>query len=253
MRTTTALPALLVALVAIGRSQSSDLELCKNSYDYPKIVRYCSAAIDSGKLSENELAEAFWKRGYWSLRGNPDLAIHDYTELIQRKPNDPDSFRHRANAYEEKGVYVQALRDYSHAIQLRPRNADAMARAVDFSDRGRTYYEMGAFHRAIQDYDRSLTIKPDDLTLGDRANAYCSMGNYTRAFRITLKRFGREDPLKVLFFRLSAESATTPKAITVEPCRTSSTHGTSWTTMWIRASGLIWQECAWAKGTRWLN
>lgn len=184
MQTTTALPALLLALVAIGRSQSSDLELCKNSYNYPEILKYCSAAIDSGKLSEDELAEAFWKRGYWSLSVNPDLAIHDFTELIQRKPNDPDGLRNRANAYKEKGDYAQALRDYNRAIQLRPRNADGMARAVDFSDRGRTYYEMGDSNHAIQDYDRSLSIKPDeDLTLGDRANAYCSKGNYVRAFQ----------------------------------------------------------------------
>lgn len=183
MRTKLALPVLLTAFVAAGNSQSSDLERCKNSYNYPDIVRHCSAAIESGKLSEEQLDEAFSKRGYWSLSKNPDIAIHDYTELIQRKPNEPENYFHRADAYREKGDYQKALRDYNRAIELRPQDSDAMKRAVDFADRGRTYYEMGDCDHAIQDYSHSFSIKPDDLTLGDRANAYCSKGDYTRAFR----------------------------------------------------------------------
>ena len=44
--------------------------------------------------------------------------IADSTKAIEKNPDDAEAYRERANAWEEKGDYDQAIADYSKAIEL---------------------------------------------------------------------------------------------------------------------------------------
>jgi len=59
-------------------------------------------------------------------KGMYDQAISDYTKAIALNPKDAVTYYNRGNAYGQgKGLYDQAISDYRRAIELKPRAADA--------------------------------------------------------------------------------------------------------------------------------
>ena len=53
-----------------------------------------------------------------------------------------------------KEIFDKAIRDYSMAIKLEPKTAEA------YSNRGNAYGEKGDFNRAIQDYNKLVELDP---------------------------------------------------------------------------------------------
>jgi tetratricopeptide (TPR) repeat protein len=90
---------------------------------------------------------------------DPDIAIPACTILIDSGRADvailPTIIVRRADAYASKFQYEQAIKDYNHAIKLRPDHAAA------FAGRGLAYANRSNFELAIEDYDRAIRIKPD--------------------------------------------------------------------------------------------
>jgi len=103
----------------------------------------CTTAIQTGHLSKNDLAVAFFKRGYARKQNKePDKAIADYDQAIKLNPNYADAFIQRGVAYKNTGNFDRALQDYAEALRLDPRNAKAFdarcyaSDAVDGSSTG---------------------------------------------------------------------------------------------------------------------
>jgi tetratricopeptide (TPR) repeat protein len=90
---------------------------------------------------------------------DPDVAIKACTVLIETgrvdSENLPRIIAQRAGAYAGKYDYDRALKDYSHAIKLRPEFW------IAFDGRGLAHANRLNFELAIKDYDQAIKLKPD--------------------------------------------------------------------------------------------
>lgn len=139
-----------------------------------------------------------------------DCRINRATRLIESKPNDPDAYIVRANAYDEKGEFEKAIADYNQALKLEPRSvlaylnrglaysnhgdqSQALAdytkvieldpkNARAYHDRANIYDDAGKFESALSDYSKAIEIQPDYLLAYlNRAVAYYRQTNWTKA------------------------------------------------------------------------
>ena len=167
------------------KSQVSQLviddEQCeKNVSSNPDLaLQHCTALVESGKLSEENLAKALIFRGFaYRSKGDYDRAIHDFDQAIRLKPDLANAFNNRGIAYDYKGDYDRAIQDFDQAIRLQPDYADA------FNNRGIDYAYKGDYDRAIQDFDQAIRLRPAYAeALDNRAGAYLFKGDYDRAIQ----------------------------------------------------------------------
>ena len=91
---------------------------------------------------------------------NPDVAIPACTTLLDGGRADvtvlPRIIAHRAEAFARKYDYSRAIKDYNHAIKLRPEFW------VAFNGRGLAHANRLNFELAIKDYDQSIKLHPDN-------------------------------------------------------------------------------------------
>ncbi len=208
--------ALLLTLLFTPPSwaqSSDDLKLCiDNSQSNPDAgLRYCTAAIQSGILSQDNLATAYYRRGVaYFAKLDYDHSMPDYDEAIRLNPNFAQAFNNRGVIYNNKGDYDRAIEDYDQAIRLNPNYALAFQNrgvannhkseydlaipdfdqsirlnpnyAPAFNDRGNAYYGKLDFDRAIQDYGQAIRLSPNYAVAYDnRGLAYKNKGDYARA------------------------------------------------------------------------
>jgi tetratricopeptide (TPR) repeat protein len=64
-----------------------------------------------------------------------DLAIRQYKDALQHKPDYPTAFNNLGFAYEKKQLITQALEAYEEALKLDPKNATAKRRAESLRKR----------------------------------------------------------------------------------------------------------------------
>jgi tetratricopeptide (TPR) repeat protein len=90
---------------------------------------------------------------------DPDIAIKACTSLIDMGGVDieilPKIIAQRAGAYANKFQYDRAIKDYNHAIKLRPEFWLA------YEGRGLAHANRLNFEFAIKDYDQAIKLKPD--------------------------------------------------------------------------------------------
>ena len=121
----------------------------KNDFDLA--IDHCTAAIQSGELSDQELAVAFHNRGLaYYHKKEYDRAIEDYDHAIRLGLKDSDSFYHRGLAYFEKNDYNRAIQDFDEALKLNPDSVAALQK------RGWAYETKNDYDQAIRDYDRAI-------------------------------------------------------------------------------------------------
>ena len=94
---------------------------------------------------------------------DPEIAIPACTVLIENGITaDAELFPHiiaqRAAAYALKYEYDRAIKDFNHAIKLRP------DRAAFFDGRGLAHANRLNFELAIKDYDQAIKLEPQRAT-----------------------------------------------------------------------------------------
>ena len=83
-------------------------------------------SVMKGVVAMPNDAEEYYKRGnFYSLKGEYDLAVTNYTEAIRLQPDNTEAYYKRGNVYSLTGVYDLAIADYTEAIRLRPKSATA--------------------------------------------------------------------------------------------------------------------------------
>ena len=99
--------------------------------------------------------------GNYIKRGNayldkklPDMAIRDYTKIIELRPGNQYFYTLRGAAYRLKGDYPNAILDYTSAIKLSSNTVS------NYSNRGDVYYAKGDFDAAIKDYSKVISLFP---------------------------------------------------------------------------------------------
>lgn len=115
-----ALAAAVWAAPGSAQTQAEARRMCTDA-DPEVSFRGCTAMIESGRESGNNLALAFFNRG---------------------------------NFHNRKAQYDQALQDYDQAIRLNPSYDRA------YGNRGNVWFRMGQLDRAIADYDECLRLNP---------------------------------------------------------------------------------------------
>lgn len=85
-------------------------------------------------------------------------------------------FFNRGVAYEEKGMFEQAIQDYTRVLGINAKSKKALHR------RGLTYSKMNMNEEAIQDYNSVLQLDSDNPELHYlRGNSYVKLGHYQKA------------------------------------------------------------------------
>jgi lipoprotein NlpI len=151
----------LLALQDASRAQSNDenercvAEAARNDFDIA--IDYCTQAIQSGELSDHDLAIVFNNRGlaYYSKK-DYERALQDYDHAIRLGLSDADLFYRRGLVYFEKNDYNRAIQDFDEALKL---NADNV---VALQKRGWAYESKKDYDQAIRDYDRAISLQPND-------------------------------------------------------------------------------------------
>jgi tetratricopeptide (TPR) repeat protein len=179
MRSTRALLFVLVHIagfIGAANAQTPDQRRCFDR-DPDLSISGCTAIIQSGRQTQQNLAVVFYNRGNAYFRkGQLHRAIADYDQAIRLNPNYAEAFNYRATTYYTMGQPDRAIADYDQAIRLNPNFADA------FVNRGAIYVGKGQPDRAIEDYAKAFL---------SRGNAYGSKGqpdraieNYDQAIRL---------------------------------------------------------------------
>jgi len=176
------LAAILIAL-DIGSAKAENLLDCHKGVaaeaagDLELAIASFTRCIDDGNLTMANMASAYYNRGNaYEQRGRYAEAIKDYEEVIYLDPGYGPAYVNRANAYQGKGDYDQAIQDYDEIIRRSPNFVPA------YYNRGNAYERKGELDQAIKDYDEVIYLDP---TYGpayiNRANAYQEKGQYDRA------------------------------------------------------------------------
>ena len=114
----------------------------------------------------------------YESKGQYELAIKDYTQAIQLGDKDTVLLRRRGDSYFDLGQYDRAIQDFDEAIRKDP------ADAFSFRDRGDAYGAKGEYDRALQDLDQAVKLTPWEFnTLQDRAHIYYMKGDLDHAIQ----------------------------------------------------------------------
>jgi lipoprotein NlpI len=151
---------LAVVLAGLGGTActqgSKDVQRCYDEKNLDLRLHYCSRAIQSGRLPDQQLAGTFYNRGIaYFDKGDHDRAIQDYTQALRLNPNFAAAFNNRGNAYAAKDDYDRAIQNYDQALRLDPNDALAC------NNRGNAYAAKDDYDRAIQDYTQALRLNPN--------------------------------------------------------------------------------------------
>ena len=94
-------------------------------------------------------------------------AVAYYTQALEMKPDLPEAYNHRGNAYRDLGNIDSAIQDYNTAIEWDAEDA------VLHNNRGTAYFDKGDVDKALQDYSTAIKLAPDfALAYSHRGSAY---------------------------------------------------------------------------------
>ncbi|MBI4193471.1 MAG: tetratricopeptide repeat protein [Betaproteobacteria bacterium] len=134
----------------------TDAEKCRAITGNPDLaIKHCSAAIASGKLSGQALAQTHFNRGVeYASKGDHDRGIADYDAAIRIDPKFADAYHNRGTSWANKGEPDRAIADFDAALRLNDKDADIYhSRAIEWTVKGE-------YARALSDYDAVLRLDP---------------------------------------------------------------------------------------------
>lgn len=147
---------LSVAAVPVVAQDARDWQICANAsrtYTPQRQTQACTAVLESGQLTREQVAVALYNRGNASLAlSNLVSAMEDYSQSIGANPTDPGPYKARCWAQSIIGGLEAALSDCSAALNLQPNQDDAL------ESRGIVYLRLGQFDNARKDFDKALQV-----------------------------------------------------------------------------------------------
>lgn len=146
-----------IVLSTIAAASADPFRDCDNGS-----VSACTYVIENNAEPQSK-AVAFYSRGLHLLAAkDADGAIRDFTHAIEIRPDDAEAYHNRGVSHYAKRQYDRAIADFSKAIQLKPRFALSLA------NRGLAYQSKGDYARAIADYSSALAINPRERNAAEK-------------------------------------------------------------------------------------
>ena len=100
-------------------------------------------------------AETYRVRAHQSIRlGDYEKAIREFNHAIRLKPNDARSYHERGVAKAKLGKYVDAIADYDKSIRLHTSRHEA------YIDRGNAKISLNEFTAALADFNTAIRFSP---------------------------------------------------------------------------------------------
>jgi tetratricopeptide (TPR) repeat protein len=121
-------------------------------------LQACSAVIQSGKLTRENLAAAYTNRGLvFERKRDLERAIANYYEAIRLDPKYASAYNNRCHARAVVGNDFQgALADCNESLRLRPDDANTL------NSRGLVQLKRGTYDRAVADYSAAIAKDEKD-------------------------------------------------------------------------------------------
>jgi tetratricopeptide (TPR) repeat protein len=147
---------------ANSKSPNKARPLINLGYAYGKLQQWDKAIIAFNKVNEvepNYHAAAYYNLGiaYWTT-GQREKSIENYSHAIKVDPKYADAYYGRGVCYYYLNEQDKALDDYSKAIAILPR-------PELFYNRGMIYANKKMWNEAISDYSKAITIIPNNPNL----------------------------------------------------------------------------------------
>ena len=173
--------ALILFVSALARHEAKDFEGAKDRL---------STAIELDKWPHVLIPKEvlFFKRAEVYIHlADYNQALDDFSEAIVINPKFAEAYNNRASAYEHLKDFKRALDDSSKAIEINPRLGQA------YNNRGIAYSELKEAEKAVEDFTKASELNPE------RSEPYHNLGhiymetnqikeainNFTEALRIT--------------------------------------------------------------------
>ncbi len=145
--------AALIFMAGTFAALADDFQQCdKVAADPDEGIPACTRLVESAAKGTN-LAAVYNNRGTgWFLKGLYDNAIGDFTEAIQRNPRFTLAFQNRGRSWYKKQDFDRSVRDLTEAIRLEPKNPRI------YTDRGSSLHNKGEFDLAISDFNQAIRL-----------------------------------------------------------------------------------------------
>ena len=140
-----------------------------------KVIDLATKLIEHAMPGENTIIFEIRGRAH-AIRGEYDKAIADFTEAIRLNTKSAEAYCGRGIIYLEKGDLDNAIADISEAIRLDPKFPQG------YYNRGNVYVRKDNAEKAIADFTQAIRLDPRhrDTYVG-RGVAYNSKGEYDNA------------------------------------------------------------------------
>ena len=145
--------------------------------NYDEAIKLCTKAIASGELSREDLSKVYNNRGEaWDGKDDSDKAIADYTKAIELDPKFADAYLNRGLALANKGAFDKAIVDFTKVIEIKPNYSRV------YYYRGFSWGGKGEYDKAIVDYTKAIELDPKfALAYKNRGHAWEKKGDSDKA------------------------------------------------------------------------
>ena len=110
----------------------------------------------SGASDKEQCADLAVQHGnLLMVLGQIDRAIKAYSRALELNPRDAEAYNNRGIAYHRKREVDQAIEDYSKVMELNP------GLAIAYNNRGVAHNSKGKVDGAIEDYNIAIGLNPD--------------------------------------------------------------------------------------------
>jgi len=114
---------IVIAIPALAETRSENVDGCNlvsgDPGDLDKQIKACTALIESGRETQNDLASAYSNRGQaYGRKGLYNSAIADFNKALTLVSNDPLTYNNLAIAYKLKGQRDRAIANFRKALSL---------------------------------------------------------------------------------------------------------------------------------------